>query len=339
MNYLNTNLYKKDVEQIPTRNGYGDGLVLAGEKDPNVVVLCADLTESTRSLAFAKKFPERFIQVGVAEQNMAGVAVGLAVEGKIPFISSYAVFSPGRNWDQIRVNVCYNNANVKIAGAHAGISVGPDGATHQALEDIAITRVLPGMTVLVPCDVHEARKATLAAANHKGPVYIRFAREKTPVITTEKTPFEIGKAYVAREGKDVTVIACGPLLYEALMAAEILSKKIYRDRISVNLQRYDLPVSVEIINCPTVKPLDRKTIVASVKKTGAVVTVEEHQVTGGLGGAVCEALAEEYPVPVIRVGMRDMFGESGEPDELLTKYGMKAKDIVMAVQKVLKKKR
>lgn len=318
---LNPNVYKKTVEQIPTRNGYGEALVLLGEKNPNVVVLCGDLTESTRSLAFAKKFPTRFIEVGVAEQNMMGVAAGLAVEGKIPFVSSYAVFSPGRNWDQLRVNVCYNRANVKVAGAHTGISVGPDGATHQALEDIAITRVLPGLVVLAPCDVHETRKATIAAAAHDGPVYLRFAREKTPVITTENAPFEIGKAYVMREGKDVTVVACGPLVYEALMAAEMLAGR-----------------SVEVINCPTIKPLDRKTIVASAKKTGAVVTVEEHQITGGLGGAVCEALAEEYPVPVIRVGMPDSFGESGNPDELLIKYGMKSKDIMRAVRRVLKLK-
>lgn len=334
---LNPNVYKKNVEMIPTRNGYGEGLVLLGEKNPNVVVLCCDLTESTRSLAFAKKFPQRFIEVGVAEQNMMGVAVGLAVSGKIPFTSSYAVFSPGRNWDQIRVNVCYNRANVKIAGAHAGISVGPDGATHQALEDIAITRVLPGMTVIVPCDVHETRKATLAAAAHDGPVYIRFAREKTPVITTKKTPFKIGKASVMREGKDVTVVACGPLVYEALMAAKILEGRRHQGQSFKN-QRTVLGVSVEVINCPTIKPLDKKTIITSAKKTGAVVTVEEHQITGGLGGAVCEALAEEYPVPVVRVGMPDSFGESGEPDELLAKYGMKAKDIVRAVQKALRRK-
>ncbi len=319
----NLKLYSKDIEQIPTRNGYGEALALLGEKNPNVVVLCGDLTESTRSLAFAKKFPERFIEMGVAEQNMMGVAAGLAMEGKIPFVSSYAVFSPGRNWDQLRVNVCYNKANVKIAGAHTGISVGPDGATHQALEDIAITRVLPGLVVLAPCDVHETRKATLAAAEYDGPVYLRFAREKTPVITTPDAPFEIGKAYVMREGTDVTIVACGPLLYEALMAAEQLKGK----------------VSVEVINCPTIKPLDRKTIVASAKKTGAVVTVEEHQITGGLGGVVCETLSEEFSVPVVRVGMPDSFGESGAPDELLTKYGMKAKDIIAAVRKVINRRR
>lgn len=332
MNYLNPKLYSKDVEQVPTRNGFGDGLVLAAEKDPNVVGLCADLTESTRMLAFAKKFPERFIQVGVAEQNMASVAAGLAIEGKIPFFASYAVFSPGRNWDQIRVNGCYNNANIKIVGAHTGISVGPDGATHQALEDIAITRVLPNLVVLAPCDALEARKVILAAALYKGPVYFRLGREKTPVITTDQTPFEIGKAYVYREGTDVTIIACGSLLYEALMAAEQLGSLASNGKPGFQ-------VSVEVINCPTIKPLDRKTILASVKKTRAVVTVEEHQITGGLGGAVCEMLAEEYPVPVVRIGMPDSFGESGNPDELLTKYGMKAKDIVAAVQRAVRMKK
>ncbi len=312
----------KKLEQIPTRNGYGEGLVEAGEKNKNVVVLCADLTESTRSLAFQEKFPERFVEVGVAEQNMAGLAVGMAYAGKIPFISSYAVFSPGRNWDQIRVNVCYNNANVKIAGAHAGISVGPDGATHQALEDIAITRVLPNMTVVVPCDYLETKKATLAVAESKGPLYLRFAREKTPVFTTTKTPFKIGRAEIFREGKDVSVVACGPLVHETLLAAEELKKEI----------------SVEVINSHTIKPLDKKTIVASVKKTGCVVTVEEHQITGGLGGAVAECLAENYPVPMERVGMPDSFGESGEPQELLAKYGMTKDDIIKKIKKVLKRK-
>ena len=320
---LNPKLYQKDIEQVPTRNGYGEGLILSGEQDKNVVVLCADLTESTRSLAFKNKFPDRFVEMGVAEMNMASVASGLAAVGKVSFISSYAVFSPGRNWDVIRVAICYNNQNVKIAGAHSGISVGPDGATHQAMEDLAIMRVLPNMTILAPCDVHEARKATVAAAKISGPVYIRFAREKTPVVTTDKTPFEIGKAYVCRGGSDATIVACGPLLYEALMAAEILAKK---------------KINVEVINSPTIKPLDVKTIVSSAKKTGCVVTVEEHQITGGLGGAVAESLAENQPVPMERVGMQDKFGESGEPDELLAKYGMKAKDITKAIEKVLKRK-
>lgn len=318
---LNPKLYSKDVEQIPTRNGYGEGLVEAGTKNNRVVVLCGDLTESTRSLAFAQKFPERFFEIGVAEQNMAGVAVGLAMGGKIPFISSYAVFSPGRNWDQIRVNICYNQANVKIAGAHSGISVGPDGATHQGLEDLAAMRVLPGLIVIAPCDVHETRKATLVAAAYSGPVYLRFTREKTPIITTLKTPFSIGRAQIFRQGRDVSIIACGPLVYEALIAAELLKKR---------------GISAEVINCPTIKPLDEKTILASVKKTRHVVTVEEHQIAGGLRGAVAELLTLKFPAHLEPVGMPNTFGESGEPDELLKKYGMKAKNIVVAAQKVLR---
>jgi transketolase len=319
--FLNPKLFSKDVEMIPTRNGYGDGVVEAGRANPNVVVLCCDLVESTRSLPFAQAFPQRFFEMGVAEQNMAGVGAGMAATGKIPFISSYAVFSPGRNWDQIRVSIAYSNLNVKIMGAHSGISVGPDGATHQALEDIAIMRVLPNMVVLAPCDAHEARKAVLAAAKYVGPVYIRFTREKTPVITRPSTPFEIGKAVVLREGSDVTLIACGPLVYEALLAAEQLSKR---------------GIDAEVINCPSIKPLDKKTILKSVQKTGAAVTVEEHQTTGGLFGAIAEFLSQTNPVPIIPVGMDDTFGESGTPEELLKKYGMKAANIVAATQKILK---
>ena len=319
--FLNPKLFSKDVEMIPTRNGYGDGVVEAGRANPNVVVLCCDLVESTRSLPFAQAFPQRFFEMGVAEQNMAGVGAGMAATGKIPFISSYAVFSPGRNWDQIRVSIAYSNLNVKIMGAHSGISVGPDGATHQALEDIAIMRVLPNTVVLAPCDAYEARKAVLAAAKYVGPVYIRFAREKTPVITRPSTPFEIGKAVVLREGSDVTLIACGPLVYEALLAAEQLSKR---------------GIDAEVINCPSIKPLDKKTILKSVQKTGAAVTVEEHQTTGGLFGAIAEFLSQTNPVPIIPVGMDDTFGESGTPEELLKKYGMKAANIVAATQKILK---
>ena len=319
--FLNPKLFSKDVEMIPTRNGYGDGVVEAGKANKNIVVLCCDLVESTRSLPFAEAFPQRFFEMGVAEQNMAGVGAGMAATGKIPFISSYAVFSPGRNWDQIRVSIAYSNLNVKIMGAHSGISVGPDGATHQALEDIAIMRVLPNMVVLAPCDVHEARKAVLAAAKYIGPVYIRFTREKTPVITRPSTPFEIGRAVVLREGSDVTLIACGPLVYEALLAAEQLSKR---------------GIDAEVINCPSIKPLDKKTILKSVQKTGAAVTVEEHQTTGGLFGAIAEFLSQTNPVPIIPVGMDDTFGESGTPEELLKKYGMKAANIIAAVQKILK---
>lgn len=322
--YLNPFLLAKDVEQIPTRNGYGDALVELGKKRKDLFVLTGDLAESTRAHLFQKAYPDRFIECGVAEQNMMGVAAGMALSGATPFVSSYAVFVPGRSWDQLRVSICYTNANVKVAGAHAGISVGPDGATHQALEDIAITRVLPGITVVVPCDYQETRKTTIALAELKGPAYFRFAREKTPVITTVATPFEIGKAYVMKSGNDVTIVGCGPLLHQALEAAEQLEKK---------------GISCEVINSHTIKPLDVPTIVKSVKKTGCCVTVEEHQITGGLFGAVAEALAQNYPVPIIPVGMPNSFGESGEPSELLKKYGMTAKDILMAAQKVLKRKK
>jgi len=285
--------------------------------------LCCDLVESTRSLEFAKAYPERFVEVGVAEQNLAGLGAGMAHEGKIPFITSYATFSPGRNWDQIRVSICYSGNNVKIIGSHAGISVGPDGATHQAMEDIAITRVLPRMTVLVPCDALEARKVTLAAAKHDGPVYIRLARDKTAQFTTEETPFEIGKAQVFREGKDCTIAAAGPQVYYALQAAEQLSKE---------------GIECEVINLVSVKPLDEQTLIQSVKKTGCVVSAEEHQITGGVGSAVAECLARNHPVPQEFIGMPDHFGESGEPMELTAKWGMDSKAIVTAVKKVTKRK-
>ncbi len=321
---LNPKLFAADVEQIPTRHGYGDALVMLGDRNPNIVVLCADLTESTRAHLFQKKFPERFIQCGIAEQNMMGIAAGLALSGKIPFLSSYATFSPGRSWDQLRVSVCYTNANVKIVGAHSGISVGPDGATHQALEDIAITRVLPGLTIVVPCDAIETRKATIAFAEFVGPCYIRFTREKSPLITTEETPFQIGKSLVLREGKDVTIAACGPLVYEVLVVAQTLSKRH--------------KIEAEVINCHTIKPFDVKTLVGSVQKTRACVTVEEHQITGGLFGVVSETLARERPTPIESVGMPNCFGESGQPSELLEKYGMTAKEIIKAAKKVIQRK-
>lgn len=323
--HLNPKLFDKDVEKIPTRDGYGQGLLILGEQNPNVVVLTGDLKESTRAEKFSEKFPQRFIECGVAEQNMMGIAAGLAVSGKIPFISSYAVFSPGRSWDQLRVSVCYNRANVKIAGAHTGVSVGPDGATHQALEDIAITRVLPNLIVIAPCDSVETKKCTIEASKHDGPVYFRFAREKTPVITTENTPFEIGRANVIWEEKepDVTIVACGPLLYEALLATRTLTKS---------------KIKSVIINSHSIKPLDKNTILKYARRSGAVVTVEEHQINGGLGSAVAEVLAESFPVPMERIGMKDVFGESGEPDELLEKYGMKMDSIIKAVKKVIKRK-
>lgn len=309
-------------EGIPTRDGFGDGLAEAGEQDKRVVTLCCDLTDSTKSNVFSKKFPERFIEIGVAEQNMAGVAAGLSFSGKIPFMTSYAVFNPGRNWDQIRVSICYSRANVKIMGAHAGISVGPDGATHQALEDIAITRALPNMTVLAPSDYEETRKATLAAAKLNGPVYMRFSKSKVPVISTRDTPFRIGRAEIYTEGNDVAVVACGPLVYEALLAAKKLEGK----------------AGVMVINSHTIKPLDVKTIVDAARKTGAIVTAEEHQINGGLGSAVAEALAENHPVPMERVGVRNTFGESGQPDELMDRYGLRSSNIIAAIRKVLKRK-
>src|SRR3990170_6814301 len=321
---LNPKLYDPEVEQVPTRNGYGEGLVALGEKNPNVIVLTGDLSESTRANMFEEKFPERFIECGVAEQNMMGIAAGLALSGKIPFVSSYAVFVPGRCWDQLRVSVCYSKANVKVAGAHAGISVGPDGATHQALEDIAIVRCLPNIIVEVPCDALEAKKTTIAIGEYKGPAYFRFAREKTPVITTQDTSFKIGKAEIFREGENVTVVACGPLVYQSLLAAKELEKE---------------GIKAEVINNHTIKPIDKLTLAASAKKTGAVVTVEEHQINGGLGGAVAEVLAENYPVPMERVGMPDTFGESGSPEELLEKYGMSVKKIKEVVKSVMKRKK
>lgn len=322
---LSPKIFDKDIEQKPTRDGYGLGLVQAGEENSNVVVLCADLKESTRSHWFAEKFPERFFEIGVAEQNMAAIAAGLGISGKIPFISSYATFSPGRNWEQIRTTISYNDSNVKIAGHHAGISVGPDGATHQAIEDIATMRVMANMKVIVPCDAIEAKKATVAAAKIWGPIYLRFAREKTPVFTTEETPFVPGRAEVLWEGKkpQVAIIGAGPLLYNVLLAVRDLEQE---------------KINALVLNSHTVKPIDEKKIIEFAKKCGAVVTVEEHQVMGGLGGAVAEILAKNYPVPMEFVGMQNVFGESGQPSQLIEKYGMGVKDIIRAVKKVIKRK-
>lgn len=323
INSLNSKLFDKDVLQAGTRDGYGQALLELGEKNHDIVVLTADLAESTRVEEFGKKFPDRFIECGVAEQNMMGIAAGLALGGKIPFVSSYAVFSPGRSWDQLRVSVCYTEANVKVAGAHTGISVGPDGATHQALEDIAIVRVLPNIVVEVPCDAIEAKKTTLAAAAHKGPFYFRFGREKTPIITTDDAPFEVGKAQVLKDGDDATIVACGPLVYQSLLAAKQLEDK---------------GINVRVINNHTIKPIDTLTLAKAAKETGAIVTVEEHQVTAGLGGAVAETLAKNYPVPMEFIGVQDTFGESGNTNELYEKYGMSVDAIYKAVQNVLKRK-
>lgn len=311
------------LEQAPTRDGYGKALIELGDTDPNVVVLTADLADSTRVLDFKKKYPERFVELGVAEQNMMGVAAGMALAGKTAFVSSYATFSPGRNWDQLRVSVAYSKANVKVAGMHTGVSVGPDGATHQALEDIAMVRTLPNMTVIVPCDANQARLATIAAAKLVGPAYIRFTREKTPVFTAENDTFEIGTAQVLRDGHDVAIIASGPVLYNALTAAEELSMQ---------------GISAMVVNNHTIKPIDEATISFAAKKCGAVVTLEEHQVMGGAGSAVCEVLARTAPVPVEMLGMQDTFGESGEPDELIVKYGMGKDAVIAAVQKVIQRK-
>lgn len=321
------NLLSKNIKKVPTRNGYGEGLVEAGKKDKNVVVLCADLTDSTRSGMFKKVFPERFIEVGIAEQNMMGVAAGLALSGKIPFVSTYSVFCPGVNWSQLRVCVGQNNANVKLTGAHSGVSVGPDGMSHQGLEDIAITRCLPEMVVLAPCDAIETKKATLAAAKYKGPVYLRFAREATPVFTTDSTLFAIGKAEIFRDPStgsgQVAIIGCGPLVYNCLVAAEKLSKQ---------------GIEAVVINNHTIKPIDEKTIIRAAKETGAIVTVEEHQVMGGMGSAVAEVLAKNYPVPIEMIGVQDRWGESGEPEELIEHFGLGVDSIIKAVKKVVKGK-
>ncbi|MFH0713126.1 MAG: transketolase family protein [Candidatus Micrarchaeota archaeon] len=314
----------QSAEKKSTRDGYGKAMVELGEKNKNVVALCADLTESTRLEWFKEKFPEQFIETGVAEQNMLGMAAGLALSGKIPFASSFAVFSPGRNWDQLRVGVCYTNANVKIASSHAGLTVGEDGATHQALEDIAITRVLPNLKVIVPCDFEQAKKATIAAAKDKSPCYLRFGREKMPQVTTENTPFVIGKADIYVEGSDVAIIACGIMVNEALSAAKMLEKK---------------KINAAVVNLHTIKPLDESTIISIAKKCGVVITVEEHQMNGGMGSAVAELLSENYPIPLKRIGVRDSFGESGTPEQLLAKYGLNAENIAKSAENILKLKK
>lgn len=310
---------------MPLRNGFGDGLVASAEKDSRIVGLCADLTESTRMDAFQKKFPERFVEIGVAEQNLAGVAAGMAAMGRIPFISSYAMFSPGRNWEQIRTTICYNNQPVKIVGSHAGVSVGPDGGTHQAIEDIALMRVIPRMVVVAPCDVHEAYRATNALAADSRPAYLRLAREKTPVITTKETPFTLGKAYILSESerKDVAIIGYGPILHNALRAA----------------QRLDIEgIGVTVLNMHTIKPLDTEAIIALAQTHGAIVAVEEHQVRGGIGSAIAEVVAQSCPVPMEYIGVQDVFGQSGTPEELIEEYHMGVTHIADAVRRVVQRK-
>ena len=323
--HLQPNLGSGEVEKVPTRHGYGDGLLEAGKRDDRVVALCCDLTESTQTHKFAEAFPNRFVQIGIGEQNMASVGSGMAAMGKIPFIASYAMFSPGRNWEQIRTTIAYNNSNVKIVGAHAGVSVGPDGATHQAVEDIAIMRVVPHMVVIAPADVHEARKATLAAARYEGPVYFRLGRSATPVVTTPESSFEIGKAarlYSRDEAHEqkVGIVVTGSLLYNALMAAKELNEQ---------------GIGASVLHMATIKPLDGEALTAFAGEHGALVTVEEHQITGGLGGAVAEHLAECCPTKMARVGVCDRFGESGEPDELISHFGLDTPGIVAAAKRVL----
>jgi len=312
------------IKKLPNRDGYGHGLIELGKSNPDVLVLDADLAKSTRSDWFQKEFPDRFFDLGIAEQDMLGTAAGLALAGKIPFVTTYGVFVAGRAWDQIRTTICYAGINVKIAGAHGGVSVGPDGATHQALEDIALMRVLPGMTVVVPCDAIEAKKATISVAEINGPCYLRFAREATPVFTKEEDFFQIGKANVLNDGSDVTIIACGPIVYESLLAAEQLQKE---------------GISTRVINMHTIKPLDEEVILKAALETGAIVTAEEHQIFGGLGGAVAEVLAKNNPTPMEMIGVKDTFGESGTPEELAEKYELTSNDIVKAVKNVLSRKK
>lgn len=321
--HLVANVRAKDIKQEPIRAGFGRGLLKAGQQNKDVVAACADLTDSTKMADFAKAFPERFVEVGIGEQNLVTLGAGMAAMGKVPFVSSYAAFSPGRNWEQIRTTICLNDRPVKVVGSHAGVSVGPDGGTHQMLEDLALMRALPNMVVIAPCDSVEAEKATLAMAADKRPNYMRLAREATPVITTDATPFEIGKAYVFREGADVTIVATGTMTYQALVAAEILQKD---------------GISAEVVHVPTVKPLDGETILASARKTRAVITAEEAQINGGLGGAVAELLGEELPTLLRRIGMRDRFGESGEPNQLIEYFGLTGTHIALTAHQMMSRK-
>lgn len=322
---LNERIFDEDVEKDSTRTGYGTGLVALGESNPNVVALSADLTESTKADGFAKKYPERFIQVGVAEQNMAAIAAGMGVSGKTVFMSSYATFSPGKNWETIRTTIVYNNSNVKVAGHHAGTMTGPDGATHQATEDIASVRIWPGIKVVVPCDSLQGKLATIASGKEYGPYYLRYSRDKSPIMTTENTPFEVGKAqaFWVSENPQAVIFATGYIIYHALVAAKKLEEE---------------GISILVTNIHTIKPLDEDAIINQAKQTGAVVTVEDHQIAGGLGGAIAELLAQNHPTPMEFVGMHDVFGESGKPDELLEKYEMNSNAIYNSVKKVINRK-
>jgi transketolase len=323
---LNPKIFLDDVEQVPIRKGFGEGLAQAGETNKQIVALCADLTESTQMHFFKEKFPERFVEIGVAEQNLATVASGMAAMGKYPFLSSYAMFSPGRNWEQIRTTIAYNTLKAVIVGSHAGVSVGPDGGTHQAIEDIALMRVMPRMSVISPCDAIQAKKAVLALSNDPRLAYVRLAREKTPVITTEATPFEFGKGQIfyRPEGlAHVAIVATGSLVANAIRAAKDLEKK---------------GIKAVVANIHTIKPLDTALIHDLAKETKAIVSVEEHQIAGGLGSAVAEELAQNLPTPIEFVGVHDELGQSGTPNELVEYYGMGRDGIVAAVMKVLERK-
>ncbi|HEV7178877.1 MAG TPA: transketolase C-terminal domain-containing protein [Candidatus Baltobacteraceae bacterium] len=314
-----------DIKQLPTRNGFGEGLIEAGTRNANVLAICADLAESTRMEGFKKAHPAQYLEIGVAEQMLVAMAGGLASTGKVPWIASYAMFNPGRSWEQVRTIMALNETNVKIAGAHAGVSVGPDGATHQAIEDIAIMRVIPHMMVVVPCDAVQTKKATLALSETFGPAYLRFARDKSAIVTTEETPFEIGKAQTFRDGGDVAIVACGILVYNALVAADELARED--------------GIECRVVNNHTVKPMDEPAIVAAARDCGTVVTVEEHQVHAGMGSRVAEILAQQYPVPIEFIGVHDQFGQSGDPVELIEYYGMGTKAIKEAVRRAYKRKK
>ena len=324
---LNSKIFNSDVEQIPIRKGFGNGLLCSGEQNKDVVALCADLTESTMMNIFSDKFPERFVEIGIAEQNLVTIASGMSAMGKIPFCSSYAMFSPGRNWEQIRTTICYNDRKVVIVGSHAGISVGPDGGTHQALEDIALMRVIPNMDVISPCDSIEAEKATIVLSKTKKPAYLRLAREKTPIITTKETPFEIGKSEIYWMPEiglaQVGIIVTGSLIYQAILVAKELE---------------DEGIKIKVLNLSSIKPIDKDAIITLAKETRCLVTVEEHQVHGGMGSAVSEVIVENYPVPIEFIGVHDKFGQSGTAKELIKHYGMDKDSIKEAVKKVLNRK-
>jgi transketolase len=315
--------YRGDVKLVPTRNGFGEGLIEAGSRNRDVIGICADLSESTRFEGFRKAYPEQYVEIGVSEQMLVAMAGGLAAVGKIPWIASYAMFNPGRSWEQVRTIMALNETNVKIAGAHAGVSVGPDGATHQAIEDIAIMRVIPHMTVVVPCDAAQTKKAAIALSEMWGPVYLRFGREKSAVVTTDETPFEIGTAQTFREGSDVAIVACGILVYNALIAADRLAKD---------------GIECRVVNNHTVKPMDEAAVVDAARNCGAVVTVEEHQKAAGMGSRVAEILAQRHPVPIEFVGVDDRFGQSGDPAELIEYYGMGVDAIAAAAHRAYTRK-